>query len=226
MLVAWAAYVVLDRRPGRLALFAVGAFAIWLPGAAYDGHPAELIIPVLWLLAAREARAGRTTLAGLMVGLSACFEVWGVLGVTVLALAPHLHRSVRGVVLAGAVPALAFLPFVLGGDFHMFQLGWTIQRGLPLLLLGAGRTFTWPMRLVEAAVVVLVGGSLARSTRRLELAIWLVPAATALVRIACDPVDYGYYWATPLVLVLIGAVQLLARRTELAAWMTARLRPA
>jgi hypothetical protein len=221
-----AAYVLLDRRTSQLALFTVGAFALWLPGTGYNGHPAEPLIAVLWLFAAREARRGRTTVAGVLVGLSGCLELWGVLGVTALALAPQLRRCVSGVVLAGVLPAAALLPFVLGGDFHMFQLTWPIERGLPLLLFGSGGTFTWPMRLGEAVIVVLAGGSVARATRRYELSIWLVPAVTALVRIACDPVDYGYYWATPLVILLIGAVQLIARRHQLAAWMTARLRPA
>ena len=220
-----AAYVLLDRRPPSLALFAAGAFALWLPGTGYDGHPAEPLIAVLWLFAAREARRGRPTVAGLLVGVSGCLELWGILGVTALALAPRLRRCAPGLAIAGTLPALALLPFVLGGDFHMFQLTWPIEAGIPLLLFGGG-AFTWPMRLAEAAVVVGAGGAVARATRRYELSIWLVPAVTALVRIACDPVDYGYYWATPLVICLVGAVQLVARRHELAAWMTARLRPA
>ena len=218
----FAAWMLLDGRAGLLALFGLGAYALWLPGAGYDGHPAEVLIAVLWLLAAREARRGRTTLAGVYLGLSACFEVWGVLGVTVLALAPSLRSSARGLVIAGLLPLLAFLPFVLGGDFHMFGLQWPIDHGLPKLLLGTGRDFTWPMRLAEAAVVVGAGTVVARSTRRLEASVWIVPAATALVRIGCDPVLYGYYWTTPLVCLLIGATQLLGRRTELAGWVASR----
>jgi hypothetical protein len=223
--VALVAWLLLDRRAGLLAVFAAGAFAVWLPGAPYLGHPAEPLIAALWLLAAREARRGRTTLAGAYVGLSACWEVWGVLGVTALLLAPRLRTCVRGAVLAGALPLLAFLPFVLDGDFHMFQLHWPIERGLPLLLIGSGHAFTWPMRLAEAVVVVLAGGGVARATRRSDLSIWLVPLATALARIACDPVDYGYYWATPLVLAILGATVLISRRHTLAATLSARLRP-
>src|SRR4051812_31074754 len=36
---ALVALLLLDRNPGRLALFGAGAFALWLPGAAYNGHP-------------------------------------------------------------------------------------------------------------------------------------------------------------------------------------------
>jgi len=219
-----AAWILLDGRAALLALFGLGAYALWLPGAGYDGHPAEILIAVLWLLAAREARRGRPTFAGLLVGLSGCLEVWGVLGVTVLALAPSLRSCLRGVVSAALLPAIAFLPFVLGGDFHMFQLVWPIRQGLPLLLAGSGRNFTWPMRLAEGVVVVAVGVAVARSTRRLEASIWLVPAATALVRMACDPVSYGYYWATPLLALLLGATQLVSRRAELAERLSARAR--
>src|SRR5579884_2639305 len=101
--------LLLDRRPRRVALFGAGAFALWLPGAAYNGHPAEPLIAALWLLAAFEARRGRTTFAGALVGLSACCELWGVLGVAVLALAPRL--SLRGLALAGAIPVAALAPF-------------------------------------------------------------------------------------------------------------------
>jgi hypothetical protein len=223
--VVFAVWSLLERRPGALAIFAVGAFALWLPGAPYNGHPAEPLIAVLWLLAARETRRGRTTLAGLYIGLSACCEVWGLLGVTALALAPSLRSSLRGLALAVALPVIVFLPFVLGGDFNMLKLHWPVNHGLPLLLLGSGHTFTWPMRLVEAAVVVGAGSAVARATRRSELSIWLVPAVTALVRIACDPVTYGYYWATPLVALLVGATILVGRRRELAD-RVARLRTA
>jgi hypothetical protein len=78
------------------------------------------------------------------------------------------------------------------------------------------------MRVAEAAVVVASAGALARRTRALAASVWLVPAATALARMWCDPVGYGYYWATPLAILLVGAVQLVSLRAAIAA----RLRPA
>src|SRR2546422_8477843 len=45
------------------------------------GHPAEAVVPLLWVLAGLWAREDRVLSAGALVGLSAGFELWGVLGV-------------------------------------------------------------------------------------------------------------------------------------------------
>jgi hypothetical protein len=211
-----------SRKTVGLALFGIAAFALGLPGAAYAGHPAEPLIGVLWLVAAREARRGRPTRAGLLVGISAGFELWGILGVTVLALAPRLRRCAPGVVLAAALPVVSLLPFVLGGDFHMFQMQWTILRGVPRLLFGYHREFTWPLRVAEGAVVVAVGVAVARTTRRLPESVWLVPAATVLTRILLDPETFGYYWDTPLFVLLLGGTALALRPGELRERLAAR----
>jgi hypothetical protein len=210
------AATLLERRPARLLTFAVGAYVLWLPGQGYLGHPAELIVAVLWLFAARASSRGRPTVAGALVGLSACFELWGVLGVSVLALAPRLRRCGPGLALAGFVPVVALLPFALGGDFHMFDLTWKTTDGVPRLLFGPGYPFTWPLRVAEGAIVTAAGVAAARLARRSTDGIWIVPAVAALCRIALDPVDYGYYWDTVLVIGLVGAVQLIARRREVA----------
>lgn len=207
----------LRRRPAALVVFGLGAFALGLPGAAYAGHPAEPLIGLLWLVAAREARRGEAAHAGLLVGASACLEVWGILGVAVLGLAPQLRRCVPGLALAAVVPTLCFLPFVLGGDFHMFSMQWVVLRGLPRLLLGYGRPFTWPLRVVEGIAIVSLGAAAARLARRWPEGVWLAPLVTAFGRILLDPQLFGYYWDTPLVIMLIGATALFARPRLLAA---------
>ena len=211
-----AAWSLLGRRPVDFALFAAGACGLSLPRQGYRGHPAELLIAALWLLAAREARRGRVVRAGAMVGVSACFEVWGILGVTVLALAPDLRSVARGAVCAVAVPVACFLPFVAGGDFRMFEFRWPILQGPALLLVGPGRFFSWWMRVAEAAIVVLAGGAVARALRRAPESVWIVPAVIVLVRIALDPMTYGYYYDPALVALLIGTTQLVLHRKELA----------
>jgi hypothetical protein len=222
LMVAAAAF--LGRRARALALLGLAALALRIVGDMYRaGHAAELVVPLLWLLAARDARRGRLARAGLLVGLSAGFELWGLLGVAVLALAPSLRRAWPAAGLAAAVPIVLFLPFVLGGDFQMLTYHWTIAGGLDARLLGVNRPFTWPMRLVEGAVAVGAGAALARATRRLEASVWLVPAAVALCRLLLDPVRYGYYWDTLLVLLLIGGIGILAAPRELAAKLAARL---
>lgn len=199
-----------------LLVFCGGAFVLWLPGEGYGGHPAELLIPVLWLLAADQARRGRVGWAGALVGLSGCLELWGVLGIAVLALSPDLRRASRGIALALGLPVASLLPFALGGDFNMFEYQWWTYAG-PFALFFHGEPFTWYDRIAEGAVVVAVGVVVARGTRRTRESIWIVPAAIALVRIALDPVRNDYYWDVPLVLLLIGASALVAGRSELAA---------
>jgi hypothetical protein len=194
-----------------------------LPGDGYLGHPAELLIAVLWLLAAQEAARGRPAPAGALVGLSACFELWGVLGVTVLALAPSLRRCASGVALAAAIPVAVLLPFALGGDFHIFDFAWIISSGVPELLLGSGHAFTWPLRLVEGALIVAAGAGAARAVRGHADGVWLVPGVTALARLPLDPVTHAYYWDTALVIGLVAAVQVVRRRRELARRLAPRL---
>jgi hypothetical protein len=133
----------------------------------------------------------------------------------VLGLSPRPRRTAPGVALGVAIPALSLLPFVAGGDFHMFDYHWGTHSGLGLLLLGAGQPFTWYDRVVEGALVVGAGMAVARLTRRTTESVWIVPAVVALLRIGLDPVRNDYYWDVPLVLLLIGGAALVAERGEL-----------
>src|SRR5579862_7487338 len=219
--------VLVGRRTAGLALAGTAAFLLLLPSQAYRGHPAEILIPLLWLLAAREARAGRCTLAGALVGISGCFELWGVLGVTVLALAPSPRSSLRGALLAAGLPAAALLPFVLAGDFDMFDYHWVVRGGLAGVVLGNGHPFTWPLRLAEGVAVVTVAGAVGRLLRSRPEGIWIVPTMTTLARLALDPVRYPYYWTTAQVLLAIGLALAVLERRELtqqlrASWPWAR----
>src|SRR6267378_4065150 len=83
-----------DRARLAVGLLAVAAGLTHI--AFVYGHPAEAVIPLLWVLAGLQAREGRVSSAGALVGLSAGFEIWGVLGVVVLLLAPRLRRAPAG----------------------------------------------------------------------------------------------------------------------------------
>lgn len=212
------ATVVVQRRWKPLALAAGGALAIGIVSDMWEwGHPAELFIALTWLLAARAARRDQLLVAGLLVGLSGGFETWGLLGAPVLLLLPQLRRTIVAGALALLATAAVYAPFALGGDFHMFDLSWAIVGGVPGYLFGNGQTFSWPMRLAEAVVVVSFGSALAWRLRRFGASTWIVPALTSLCRLALDPVRYGYYWDTSLVLLLIGVAPLLAS-PRAAAW--------
>ena len=87
----------------------------------------------------------------------------------------------------------------------MFSYRWHVASGTLLsLFLPAGTHLGWPLRLAQAGVACGIGVLLARRMRGLN-AVWLVPLTVALIRIALDPLDYGWYWLEVEALVLVGA---------------------
>jgi hypothetical protein len=193
-----------DRVRVAVGLLAVAAGVTHI--AFVYGHPAEAIVPLLWVLAGLRARDGRVLSAGALVGLSAGFELWGVLGVAGLLLAPRLTRALAGACVQAAVVAVMFVPFALGGTFRMFDHQWQVTSGtLVGLVVGPGAHFGWPLRLVQASLAIGAGAALAFALRRSVHSLWLVPLAVALVRLLLDPVSFGWYWLEVEVLVLVGA---------------------
>jgi hypothetical protein len=152
------------------------------------------------------AREGRVLRAGALVGLSAGFELWGVLGVVVLLLAPRLTRALAGACVQSLVVAAMLAPFALAGTFRMFDHEWQATSGtLVGLVVGPGTHFGWPLRLAQASLAVAAGAALAFALRRSAHALWLVPLAAVLVRLLLDPVSFGWYWLEVEALVLVGA---------------------
>jgi hypothetical protein len=144
--------------------------------------------------------------AGALVGLSAGFELWGVLGVAVLVLAPRLTRALAGACVQTAVVAAMLAPFALAGTFRMFDHEWRVTSGTVIgLIVGPGAHFGWPLRLAQASLAVGAGAALAFALRRSLHALWLAPLGVALVRLALDPVSFGWYWLEVEALVLVGA---------------------
>jgi hypothetical protein len=215
--------VFAGRKALPLAVACAGALALGIVTNPYTlGHFAEPIAAVLWLFAARDAQRGRVLRAGLLVGLSAGFEPFGILGIAVLALAPDLREAARGVALAVGVLALQFAPFALGGHFHMLAYHWHVTGG-PLRLVIPGMAFGWPLRVAQATVTLAVAGLLARRVRGVAAAVFIVPAAAAIVRLSIDPMGTYYYWDTPLVIELVGAAAVLANLDAIRAWVGLRV---
>jgi hypothetical protein len=205
---------LLDGRGGRWALTAAALAPVALGHTfeAYrDGHPAQALVPLLWVLAGFEVRAGRAWLAGVLIGVSAGFEVWGILGVAIVVLAPRVWDATRAFVAATLVPVSLLVPFALAGDFGMFEYRWVVNGDtLVSLLVEPGTAFTWPLRVLQGAAAVLVGAAVAWSLRRSVAALWAGPLALVAVRLALDPVRYPWYWLALETLVLVGAVHLLS----------------
>src|SRR5437870_5931419 len=193
------------------AALGLAAVAVGLThGAFVDGHPADAVSPLIWVLAALEARRGRPLRAGALIGLSAGLELWGLLGAPVLLLAPRLREAVKGWAMEVAVVIALFAPFVLAGSFRMFEYEWRVADGTLLgLVLAPGTNFGWPLRLLQAGTGCALGAGVALRLRRSVHAVWLAPLVVVVARIALDPLAYGWYWLEAAALALVGAGALL-----------------
>jgi hypothetical protein len=213
-LVAMAAvlYVLHRITANRLVLFLAGLVALvsGLSSSAYvDGHPAQLFIPLLWVVAGLALRRGEPGWAGVLVGLSAGLEVWGLLGICIFGAALSVRAAARGIGFALGVAGALFAPFVLAGEFAMFEHSWAVASGTILAaLVEPGTSYPWPIRVIQATAAVAVGAAVAWALRRRSAVIWAAPLAAVLVRLVFDPVFYAAYWVAPLALVLVAAVEL------------------
>jgi hypothetical protein len=190
----------------------LAAVALGLPQSAWvDGHPAQLIVPLLWVLAALEARDGFARKAGILIGVSMGLQLWGVLGLCVLLLSPKRREAGSAAATAVALGAAWFLPFVVFGDFRMFDFHWSVaDHTVVSLFLDPGTAYPWALRIVQAAASIGAGCGIVWALRRRPEAIWLGPLVAVLVRFAFDPVFYASYLLAPLTLVVLGATQVLS----------------
>ncbi|RZS91434.1 hypothetical protein EV189_0675 [Motilibacter rhizosphaerae] len=197
------------------------AYAVGVGAVGMDlAHPTHALIGLLWLLTALEARAGRGTRAGLLLGLATAFDSWALMGVGLLLLAQGRDR-LRAAAACLAVTALSWGPEVASGSFHMGEFDWDARRGsLPALLLGLGTPVPWSYRLAQGGLAIAAGAGLALLLRRSPHAVWVAPAAVVAVRVALDPLQAAYY-SDPAVYLLVAGVAALAiardRRVLLAA---------
>jgi hypothetical protein len=202
-------YVLGRLGTGDRVRLAVGLLAVasgLTHGAFVDGHPAQAIVPLLWVLAGVWAREDRVLLAGALVGLSGGLELWGALGAPVLLLAPRFIRAVQAGLAQAAVVAALLAPFALAGTFRMFEHEWELTTGTLLsLVVEPGSDFGWPLRLLQASLAVGAGTAVACAWRRQLHAVWLAPLAVVIVRVLLDPLSYGWYWQAAQALVLVGA---------------------
>jgi hypothetical protein len=207
LLVVAAARRVGVESPALLCGVGLAAVATGMTGVGYSfGHPADAVLPLLWIFAAAEARRGRTLQAGLIVGLSVGLETWGILGVAVLALAPRMRDAAAGVLAAAGVALALFLPFMLGGHFEMLSFRWYVYRPSPLSMLVAPATpYGWPLRLAQGAFAVGAGIAVARLLRHSPHALWAVPLAIVSAKLLLDPDLYSYYLAAPQGPIFVGA---------------------
>src|SRR6266545_2598651 len=93
------------------------------------------------------------------------------------------RAAAAGLVTQSSVAFALFLPFVLAGEFRMFDYRWQVNGDTLLgLFVEPGTPF---------------------------YAVWLAPLAVVVVRLSLDPVRYPWYWVAPEALALLGAAELL-----------------
>ncbi|MDP9026103.1 MAG: hypothetical protein M3N46_00930, partial [Actinomycetota bacterium] len=180
------------------------------------GHPAEFVIPLMWIVSATLARRGSAFSAALVLAATAGWELWGLLGVPVLLFAPSIDLRTVWRSALGGVTALVvlFAPFVLLGPFRMFSFAWPIRDDtLAHLLFPRDETFPWPLRLAQGVLSIGVGAIIAVLARRRPDAVWLVPLAVCAIRLFTDPVLARYYAVPSLMMILIGLVFAIAQRS-------------
>ncbi len=205
-----AAVVADNRRRSAVAVAGLVALAtgtIW--SAYFYGHPAEVVNPVLWVLAALAARAGRPWAAGVLVGTSAGFETWGVLGLAVLLLDRRRGGVRSGVVAALVVVAATYGPFALFGSFAMFDYHWTVSSGSLPAALGFGPTFGWPLRAMQAGLAGFAGAAVSLLFRRHRSACLLAAMAILAVKVGLDPGRGAWYLLGLQTIALLGAAHVI-----------------
>ncbi|MBT0767540.1 hypothetical protein KIH74_01305 [Kineosporia sp. J2-2] len=185
---------------GLTAVLLAVPYQFWM-----GGHLAQTGAPVMWVAGACLVVRGRTTSAGLVLGLATGWEPWGLLAGGILLAERAPARLLAGCA-ALTVGALAcYLPFVVTGQFAMFGLDWQIRPGTPVHALFPGLTgFGWPLRLLQGAAAGAAGAATALLLGRRRDLVWAAPLAVLVVRLLLDPLILSYYWGPFLIAVVAG----------------------
>jgi hypothetical protein len=168
-----------------------------LPRSVFLGHPADVIIPLLWIAAAVFALDRRFVTCAALIALATGFEVWGILGIPVILLAPS-PRLVRAALAGLAVVAVLYLPFVLTGSFRMFGFHWNVGSATLYGFFWPGLSaFPWSLRVAQSVFALAAGVTTALLFRRNRFGPWAVPFSIVAARLLVDPLLLWYYWLAP-----------------------------
>lgn len=224
----WLLMAVISRMRQRLSLPASRSLELviallalvwdWAGNQSALGHPAEVIVPLLWLAAGMAVLDGYPVRAGLLLGFTTGWETWALLGVPVLLLNPAWSGRWRAAGVSIAVAAAIWLPFLIQPHFAMTSFRWQVQPGTPdALLLGAHHPFTTWMRAVQLLGAIAVGVAVARRWQGRPEGPFLVALAVVWFRLWLDPLQFGYYWLESTTVMLVACAALRPDR----AWLSA-----
>jgi hypothetical protein len=187
--------------------------AVWIVGGyGVRAHLAEIAIPLAWVAAGVAVSRGRWLAAGVLLGISAGFEPWGLLGFPIALLAVNLGLAGRAIAVMLATTVACYLPFLLAGPFELPKYRWPVASGtLVQWMWPHTTTFGWSPRLLQGGLCVAVGCAIALALRGRTGGVWLVPVAILLVRLIVDPVQENYYWVAPQLVFVAGVTFVDAR---------------
>ncbi|GAA3631277.1 hypothetical protein GCM10022223_56640 [Kineosporia mesophila] len=185
---------------GLTAVLIAVPYQFWM-----GGHLAQFGIPLMWVAGTSLAVRGRSTAAGLVIGLSAGWEPWGVLLAGALLTERDPRRLVQACTAFTAGALLPYLPFLATGRFEMFHLLWAVRKPTLIgLLFPHMTTFSWELRLFQGIAAGLAGVVVALALGRRRDVIWIAPLTVVVVRLLLDPLILSYYWGPFLFAVVIG----------------------
>jgi hypothetical protein len=183
-------------RTSLLRLQLATTILILIPTGMMWMHLEDVLALACMLFAARETLRGRDTRAALMIGLAIGFKQWALLGLPIVVAAAPEGRRLRTLAAGVAVPAGAFgLPLLL--DWHWAAPAILSAKAFPitghaaLWEGGAVSTVGTPFRSLSVLSAIAVGWRLrGRVDPRTLMAGF---ASVLVIRLAFEPVLFGYY---------------------------------
>lgn len=201
------ARVVGHRTDSDLLVLAGGCLAVftWAKLGGY-GHLDDAITLTGAVVALHQLRAERPIRAGLAIGIGIAAKPWGIIFLPlVLATRP---RDWRAPLIAGAIAATAWLPFLIGAPESLKAMRPTVNVAPDSVLALFGMTNAsmpdW-MRVAQLIACLSVAAALAFRCRPES-----VLAAAIAVRLATDPATWSYY--TPGLVIGVLVWDVLERR--------------
>lgn len=181
------------------------AVVLWImPDRLWQAHPAQLVIPLLWVAAGLAARRGNGCAAAVALGVAGGWETWSVLALPMLLLLGQRRTVLRAAVLALTVSVAWYVPFALTGHFQLFGHVWKILPDTPLHSLFPTITnVTWWLRLLQGAATTTVCAVVVSIMRRTPHVVTVAPLAAMLIRFVFDPYVLDYYWLSVSLLAVI-----------------------
>ena len=178
------------RNETELVVLAGGCLAMltWAKLGGY-GHLDDAVTLTCAVVALHEMRARRPMRAGVAIGIGIAAKPWGIIFLPLL-LASR-RREWRAPLLAGAIAAVAWLPFIVGAPNSLKALRPTVNvAGDSILALVGVTDASMPDWMRVAQLLACIGVAAALAVRcRPESVI----AATIAVRLATDPATWSYY---------------------------------